>query len=88
MVEADVYKAVQTYSPSHSVFETVYHIAQASLEFLQVLGESRTGIRSPRAGVTGSCEQPDMGARNLTCVLWKRCWGVAYILIPALRRQE
>lgn len=34
MAEADIYKAVQTNSPSHSVFETGYHVAQASQQFL------------------------------------------------------
>lgn len=39
--------------------------------WVQVPVDSKEGIRSPVAGVTGLCEPPDVGSGNPTLVLWK-----------------
>lgn len=42
---------------------------------VQLPRESRRGSRSPRAGVTSTCEPPDMGAGNGTHVFGKYSLG-------------
>lgn len=73
--DCTIYKAVETVDLDR-VLLLVFALC-VSLS-IHVSEESRRGHRLPGAGVKGSCEAPDVGAGNQTCLLQEQ-----YLLLLA-----